>query len=260
MKKEKLVELTEVSAKKKLRSNLGKHLSCPKCQRKKYVKRMKGKDKRYYCSKCRHKFSLKSLVGFKDSNLDFKQIYYLLYCFGNNKTHKDVIDWTGISYTSSRFNYSRIRATLKPHLSTERLAGKFICDECLSAKERTITNRLSSVVSVMTLTILGFRLFPIEDKIALKGSLIKTTNQPVSSSLMDCLAILISAGWVMVMIMRYMKRDNWRNQFQLREFGGYLRLFTEEVIIILTKKHFKNIWWNFSLNLSTEKNVIIPFI
>lgn len=137
MKKELLTDLTEDQARTKLRSNLGKHIECPKCQRKKYVKKMKGKDKRYHCTKCRHKFSLKRLIGFKNSNLKYKQIYHTINCFGNNKSHRETIDWTGLSYPSSRFNYSRIREGLRPHLDTDKLEGKFICDECFVGKRKT---------------------------------------------------------------------------------------------------------------------------
>lgn len=137
MKKELLTKLTETEAKKRLRSNLGKHLECPKCQRKKYVRKMKGKDRRYYCQKCKHKFSLKSLVGFKHSNLELRQIYFVLYCFANNKTHHDVLAWAGISYPSSRLNYSRIRRGLLPAIPREKLFGDIVCDECYVGKRRT---------------------------------------------------------------------------------------------------------------------------
>ena len=137
MRKELLTDLTETEARKKLRGNLGKHIECPKCHKKKYVRKMKGKDKRYHCSKCRHKFSLKSLTGFKHSNLDFKQIYYLLHCFGNNKTHKDVIDWLGVSYPTSRLNYSKIRKGLEASLDKGKISGIFACDECFVGKKKT---------------------------------------------------------------------------------------------------------------------------
>lgn len=186
MKKEKLVELTEVAARKNLRSNLGKHLECPNCQRKKYVKKMKGKDKRYYCTKCRHKFSLKSLVGFKYSNLDYKQMYYLLYCFGNNKTHKDVIDWTGVSYQTSRFNYSRIRGHLEPHLSTEKLSGKFVCDECFVGKRKN--DNQSIVMGGVSDDFADVRLsiIPDREQDSIEGFLVKN-YEPDS--------MIVSDGW-----------------------------------------------------------------
>jgi transposase-like protein len=195
MGKEKIIELTETQARKKLRSNLGKHLECPKCKRKKYVKKMKGKDKRYYCTKCRHKFSLKSLVGFKSSNLGYKQIYHLIYCFGNNKTHKDVIDWTGLSYQSSRFNYSRIRASLKPHLSTNKLSGKFICDECFVGKRKN--DNQSIVIGGVSedFTDLRLEIIPDRDQDSIEGFLVGN-YRPTSLIVSDGLPSYSDIGWL----------------------------------------------------------------
>jgi len=162
MKKELLTNLTETEAKKKLRSNLGSHITCPKCQRKNYVRRMKGKDTRYHCTKCRHKFSLKSVIGFEGSHLNYTQIYRVLYCFGNNKTHKDVMDWTGVSYTTSRFNYQRIRNKLELSLNTDKLSGIFACDECFVGKRKTGNQAL--VMGAVDATFSDLRLSVIPDR------------------------------------------------------------------------------------------------
>ncbi|MCL5094288.1 MAG: IS1595 family transposase [Patescibacteria group bacterium] len=162
MKKRLLINVSESKAIKDLRSNIGKHIPCPKCSRKKYVRRLKGKDKRYFCAKCRYKFSLKNLVGFKYSNLNYKQIYHLLHCFGNNKSHQDVIDWTGVSYPTSRLNYSRIRTGLKPHLDTDKLTGKFVCDECFVGKQKT--NNQAIVMGAVDSTFTNLRLEVIPDR------------------------------------------------------------------------------------------------
>jgi transposase-like protein len=193
--KELLTDLNEVQARKKLRSNLGKHLSCPKCQRKKYVKKMKGNDKRYFCTKCRHKFSLKGLVGFKHSNLDYIQIYRTIYCFGNNKSHKDVIDWTGVTYPTSRFNYSRIRAGLLPHLPTEKLSGKFICDECYVGKRKNDNQSIVMGGVSDDFTDLRLQIIPDREQDSIEGFLTKH-YEPTSLIVSDGLSSYFDIGWL----------------------------------------------------------------
>ena len=162
MKKELLTAVNAKKAKQKLRSNLGKHLICPRCNRKKYIKKLKGQDKRYFCTACRHKFSLKTLIGFKHSNLDFRQIYHLLHSFGNNKTIKDAVDWAGTSVVSARFNYSRIREKLALSLDKDRIWGHFACDECFVGRQKYDNQAL--VIGAVDQTFSELRLKVIEDQ------------------------------------------------------------------------------------------------
>ncbi len=53
------------------------HLKCPRCHRR--YSSMVGD--RYFCGKCRLKFSLKSTLVFKGSKLSFSQLWQLLECF-----------------------------------------------------------------------------------------------------------------------------------------------------------------------------------
>lgn len=160
MKKESLTTITEVQARKKLRSHFGKHLICPKCKRKKYIKRLRGNDKRYFCKKCRYKFSLKSLLSFKHSNLGYRQIYHLVNCFGNNKSLKEVSDWTGASEATARLNYSRIRHRLALTLKKDRLWGHFVCDECFVGKRKTGNQALVMGAVDRTFTQLRLEIIP----------------------------------------------------------------------------------------------------
>lgn len=195
MKKERLADVTETAARKKLRSNLGKHIECPECKRKKYVRKMKGKDKRYHCTKCRYKFSLKGLLGFKHSNLKYQQIYHTLHCFGNNKSHKEVIDWTGVSYVTSRFNYSRIRVLIQPHLSTEKLSGKFVCDECFVGKRRNDNQSIVMGGVSDDFQDLRLEIIPDREQDSIEGFLVKN-YRPTSLIISDGLPSYHDIGWL----------------------------------------------------------------
>jgi len=101
-------------------------------------------------------------MGFEHSHLNFRQIYHILYCFGNNKTHKDVMDWTGVSYATSRFNYQRIRQGLEPSLDKSKLSGIFACDECFVGKRKTGNQAL--VMGAVDVTFSDLRLAVIPDR------------------------------------------------------------------------------------------------
>lgn len=75
-------------------------------------------------------------MDLKNSNLEYKQIFLVIKCFSSNKTHRDVLDWTGLSYTSSRFNYSRIRGLLTSSLPMGKVSGHFVVDESFVGRAR----------------------------------------------------------------------------------------------------------------------------
>lgn len=131
------ISVTETKARQVLRQNLGKHLSCPKCSRKKYVRKLKGSDKRYHCTKCRYKFSLKTVTGFKHANLSYRQVYHTMRCFSDDKTLKDVRDWADVSYPTARLGYDRIRTHLERKAPTTKLYGRIICDESFVGRQKT---------------------------------------------------------------------------------------------------------------------------
>lgn len=131
------LQVTEIKARQVLRQNLGKHIGCPKCARKKYVRKLNGSDRRYHCSKCRYKFSLKTATGFKHANLSYRQIYHTVRCFSDDKTLKDVRDWADVSYPTARLGYDRIRGHLEKRQPTDKLFGRVICDESFVGRQKT---------------------------------------------------------------------------------------------------------------------------
>lgn len=129
--------LNNIKSKRFFRQSLGKHLKCPKCGCQKYIHKLKGKDKRYFCTVCRYKFSLKTLAGFKHANLDYSQLYALVWCFSQNKTLKDAHDWSGASLGSIRARYAKLRQQLSGRLDQSQLWGHFICDESFMGRQKT---------------------------------------------------------------------------------------------------------------------------
>ena len=122
----------EKQALKLIRKYLGR-IYCPKCERKHYIRRLDYH--RYYCKKCRYKFSLKILLGLKNSKLSYLQLIKLIYCFSKRKTLLTAMDLTNISYPTARYAYSRLRRLLPR--SKAKIAGDIIVDECFVGKQKT---------------------------------------------------------------------------------------------------------------------------
>lgn len=122
---------SERQAEKLLKKQLGK-IYCPRCLKKHYIRKLP--EGRYYCQKCRYKFSLKVLLGLKNSNLTLRQIIDLTYCFSQSFSLKVVCQTTEISLVSARFNYHRLRQLLPK--TKGKLAGDIIADEAYVGRQK----------------------------------------------------------------------------------------------------------------------------
>lgn len=130
---------TEKQAVKILRKNAGR-IACPKCKKKHYIRSLP--DGRYHCQKCRYKFSLKVLLGFKNSKLNYLQIIKLIHYFSRAESLGTTIDHLGISYQSARRNYSLLRRLLPNE--TGKLAGDVITDVMYVGRQKTNNQSLVS--------------------------------------------------------------------------------------------------------------------
>ena len=124
--------INEVQARRLLRSCVV-NLSCPRCSRVRYVRKVS--DGRWHCTKCRYKFSLKILLGFKYSKLSYLQMVRLIFCFSKKYPLLHALGVTGLSVVSLRRNYMDIRKRL-PQLK-EKLFGDIVVDECFLEKRKT---------------------------------------------------------------------------------------------------------------------------
>ena len=107
------------------------NLKCPKCNRTRYVRKL---GDRYWCKKCRYKFSLKISLGFKYSKLTIRQILKAIYCFSEKIPLKIAQDLVEVSYPSIRRIYSHLRKNLPR--DNLMLGGDIIVDECFVGKRR----------------------------------------------------------------------------------------------------------------------------
>lgn len=76
------------------RTIFGPRTKCPRCN---YLKIRQLPDKRYWCKRCRRRFSLTSSSWLKGMNISFKTLYLLLYCWLKGYTVKITRDLTGLS-------------------------------------------------------------------------------------------------------------------------------------------------------------------
>ncbi len=124
----------EKQALKLISKQLGR-IYCPGCHRLRYVRRLKGSNDRYFCQKCRYKFSLKVVLGFKHSNLSYLQLIRAIACFSQKQPLKTVMNITGMSYPTVRYVYSRLRRLLPKF--KDKIMGDIIVDECFVGKQKT---------------------------------------------------------------------------------------------------------------------------
>src|ERR1700754_1034255 len=70
-----------------------KGIRCPKCKAR-YSYKIKS---RYFCKKCRYKFSFKTLLPFKGSKLSLPELWLLLHCFLKQLSFQDTVCITELS-------------------------------------------------------------------------------------------------------------------------------------------------------------------
>lgn len=84
--------------------------TCCKCGK----RGVKFKNNYEYCSNCKSKYSVKSETIFKGSNLSFRQIYSLIWCWQKKYGIQEIITIVGISYPTIERWFRRFRAALAP--------------------------------------------------------------------------------------------------------------------------------------------------
>lgn len=85
-------------------------VSCPKCG----YKKIKLRKNYEYCPHCKQKYSAKSETIFRNSNLSFKRIYMLIWCWQQKLGIGEVVKIIGMSYPTIERWFRRFRAALEP--------------------------------------------------------------------------------------------------------------------------------------------------
>lgn len=83
-------------------------VNCSECG----SRRLKFRKNYEYCPVCKHKSSVKAETIFKDSNLSFRQIYLLIWCWQEKFGVKESMVTIGISYPTIERWLDRLRASL----------------------------------------------------------------------------------------------------------------------------------------------------
>lgn len=109
---------------------------CPSCQVRRRFKTLK--DGRYFCGRCRKKYSLKILAGCKGSKLPLATIALLCRCFLQNYPLMVAQDVTGLSYPTVRRYYALFRRKGKQYMDNRIsfLKGEVAIDACYVGKRR----------------------------------------------------------------------------------------------------------------------------
>ena len=105
-------------------------IRCPKCGRR-YDYKIKA---RYFCKKCRLKFSKKRCTPFAHSRLSEKQLWFLLSCWLGQLSPQDTRGITGLSYPTIHRWFVRF-SKLLPDFSPS-LGGSVEIDEAFIGKKK----------------------------------------------------------------------------------------------------------------------------
>lgn len=111
------IEVKVLLSEKKIGSFLrkitfGPRTRCLKCG---YTKIRQLPDQRYWCKKCRRRFSLTSNSWLKGKKISLKQLYLLLDCWLKGKTVKDTIDSVRLS-RQTVYLWFRVFRTYSPQI------------------------------------------------------------------------------------------------------------------------------------------------
>lgn len=89
-----------------------------------------------WCSQCRVKVRPKATTWFRSSNLSYQQIFLLIWCWQQRQSPGTACLVAGVSYTTARRWYWRMRALLPRSSSKEQLSGIVEIDESFFGKQK----------------------------------------------------------------------------------------------------------------------------
>jgi transposase-like protein len=98
------------------------------------------RSKYEYCPCCQQKFYVKAETIFSGSNLSYRQIYLLIYCWQRKLGIGAIKELSGLSYPAIRRWLSRFRQSLPK--TTNRLLGAIEVDESFFGRLRSTCNHL----------------------------------------------------------------------------------------------------------------------
>jgi hypothetical protein len=92
------------------------------------------REKYLWCVACRRKWSLKRVLGFEFSKLDWRQILALIICWQGKHSPGDIMTATGLSYPTVQRWLERLRAQLP--VDEHKLAGFIEIDQSWPGRQK----------------------------------------------------------------------------------------------------------------------------
>lgn len=102
---------------------------CPNCQGQLLFRRAYA-----WCRQCRKKHSVRAVSWFRGSNLTYRQLWLLIWCWQKQKGVGNTADIAGVSYPTIRRWFRRFRALVPA--STLQLSGIVEVDESFFGKQK----------------------------------------------------------------------------------------------------------------------------
>ena len=183
-----MFKLSDVPSEAKIKSLVrsllfpGTKPNCLRCQRKHWMKYLR-RDGRYFCSRCRQKYSLKQLAGFNGSRLSWTQIYYLIACFYFSFPLKVAQVMSGLSYPTVRSYYRQLR-TKMPNFKDIYFGGQVIADEAYVGRQRHDNQALVMGAVSRDFSQLALEVIPDREQASIEGFLHRHID-PISLVISD---------------------------------------------------------------------------
>ena len=170
--------LTDAKAKAMVRKTLFVHgrAVCPVCKVRRRFKTLS--DDRYFCGRCRKKYSLKQLAGFSGAKLSWPQILVLGRAFIKNYTLESARDASAVSYPTVRRYYELLREKAAKFTKerTGFLSGRVAIDACYIGKRKNNNQAVVLGVVQENYENLAFRIVREEDQGYVEKFLYDTTT------------------------------------------------------------------------------------
>lgn len=153
--------LTKIPSENKIEKEVKKilfpnGLRCPYCNRKWHLRYL-VKEKRYFCPKCRKKFSFKSISWLKHSKLKLNDIYLVIYLWQKKISPQGIKDLTRLSKPTIVSFLKKLRENIPEE--TVRLSGDVQVDESFFGRQR-YDNQLVVIGAKEKSGKVGFKIIP----------------------------------------------------------------------------------------------------
>ncbi len=211
-----------------------------------------------WCKTCRVKISAKAVTWLRNSNLSYRQIYQLLWCWQKRKDPGFIHDAPGLSYTTINRWYERFRAHLPQDDSRKLLVDLVEIDESFFGKKRYKNQKIvigaiepqTRRIKLQIITDREAETFEafVESNVA-SSSVVMTDSHPSYNDL-DCL------GYTHYSFNH--SKGEYTNTNQIENLWGVIKRYMRKLYGSIPTKHLQSILDEWTARLNRPSLFISP--